>query len=141
MSAMEDAPLRTLDDGEVVFREGDPGEEMYVIRSGKVRVFGERQGKETTFCVLNRSDFFGEMALLTGSPRTATAQAVGSVELLVVSKTQFDALLQEPLVRMMLERMSARIQDVDERLEELSAADQIRREHLSAIVGQRNWAA
>jgi len=141
MSAMDDARLKVLDDGEVIFREGDPGDEMYVIQSGKVRVFGESQGRETTLCVLSRSDFFGEMALLTSQPRTATAKAVGEVTLLVISKAQFDALIQEPLVRMMLERMSARIQDVDERLEELSAADQIRREHLSAIVGQRNWAA
>ena len=132
--------VRTLEDGAIIFAEGDPGDEMYVVRAGKVRVFGERQGKETTLCVLDRSDFFGEMALLTNKPRSATAQAVGDVELLVIGKAQFDALVNEPLIRLMLERMSARIHDVDERLETLSAQDQIRREHLSELMSQRRWA-
>ena len=132
--------VRAFEDGETIFAEGEPGREMYIIREGKVRVFGERQGRETTLCVLNKPDFFGEMALLTGRPRSANAQAVGDVELLVIDRTRFDHMVEEPLVRMMLERMSERIAAVDGRLEELSAQDQIRREHLSSLVQQRHWA-
>jgi len=131
--------VRTLSDGEIIFSEGEPGREMYVVREGKVRIFGSDQGRETTLCVLKKADFFGEMSLLTGRPRSATAQAVGQVELLTIDKAQFDHLIEEPLVRMMLERMSERIWDVDHRLEELSAQDQIRREHLSGLVQQRTW--
>lgn len=130
---------RTFSDGEQVFAQGDPGGEMYVVREGKVRVYGTLQGRETTLGILKKSDFFGEMSLLTGRSRSASAMAVGSVELLVIDKAQFDRLAGEPLVRSMLERMSERIYDVDHRLEELSAQDQIRREHLSGLVQQRGW--
>ena len=132
--------VRTYVDGEVIFSEGDPGREMYVVREGKVRIFGSSQDRETTLCILRKSDFFGEMSLLTGRPRSATAAAVGDVELLSIEKAQFDHLVEEPLVRMMLERMSERIWDVDHRLEELSAQDQIRREHVAGLVQQRHWA-
>jgi len=131
--------VRTLSDEEIIFSEGEPGREMYVVREGKVRIFATTQGRETTLCMLKKSDFFGEMSLLTGRPRSAAAMAVGDVELLTIDKAQFDHLIEEPLVRMMLERMSERIWDVDHRLEELSAQDQIRREHLSGLVQQRSW--
>ena len=131
--------VRTFADGEIIFSEGEPGREMYVVREGKVRVFATVQGRETTLAVLNKSDFFGEMSLLTGKPRSASAKAAGDVQLLAVDKAQFDHLIEAPLVRMMLERMSERIFDVDRRLEELSAQDQIRREHLSGLVQQRSW--
>lgn len=130
---------RTFADGQTIFEEGDPGPEMYVIREGKVRISGTSQGRETVLSVLNKSDFFGEMSLLTGRPRSATCRAVGDVELLVIDKAQFDVLVDDPLVRMMLERMSERIWKVDQELEKLGAQDQIRREHLSGLVQHRNW--
>ena len=131
--------VRVFVDGQTIFDEGDPGPEMYVIREGKVRISGTSQGRETTLGVLNKSDFFGEMSLLTGRPRSATARAVGNVELLVIDKAQFEHLVDDPLVRMMLERMSERIWKVDHELKALGAQDQIRREHLSGLVQHRNW--
>ena len=136
---MDQGEVRTFSDGQTIFEQGQPGPEMYVIREGKVRVFGTSQERETTLGVLGKSDFFGEMSLLTGRPRSATAVSVGNVELVVIGKAQFERLVDDPLVRMMLERMSERIWKVDRTLEELSAQDQIRREHLSGLVQHRNW--
>ena len=136
---MDQGEVRTFADGQTIFEQGGPGTEMYVIREGRVRISGVSQDRETTLGVLNKSDFFGEMSLLTGRPRSATAKAVGNVELVVIGKAQFEHLVDDPLVRMMLERMSERIWKVDRALEELSAQDQIRREHLSGLVQHRNW--
>jgi CRP/FNR family cyclic AMP-dependent transcriptional regulator len=136
---VDQGQTRNFKDGQIIFNEGDPGTEIFVIRNGKVRIVGTAQGRETTLGVLNKSDFFGEMSLLTGRPRSATAKAVGDVELVVIEKAQFERLVDDPLVRMMLERMSERIWRVDRELKELSAQDQIRREHLAGLVQHRSW--
>lgn len=127
--------------GEVIFRQGSRGNEMYVVRSGKVRIFGVENGIETTFAILGPHDFFGEMALLTGDLRSASATAEGEVELSVVDRATFDKLAGDPLVHDMLVRMSKRISAVDEELKKLSTHESIRREHLGHIMEQRHWFA
>lgn len=73
-----------LSEGTTVFRQGDPGASMYVIRAGKVRVLKESHGREREVMTLGPGDFFGEMAVVTGRPRTATAEVVEEAELLKV---------------------------------------------------------
>lgn len=84
---------RTLDvqPGEVVFKEGDPGTEMYGIMSGEIRL--EAKGHE--IAVLGPDDVFGEMALLDSSPRMATAVAISETELAVIDRHRFLFLVQE----------------------------------------------
>lgn len=130
---------RQYKDGEVIFRQGSPGREMYVIRRGKVRIFGTHDGSETTFAVLREKDFFGEMSLLTGDPRSATAEAQGEVSVSVIDAATFAHLISEPLVHDILTRMSHRLQKVDIELEKLGSQDTIRREHLGHLMEQRHW--
>lgn len=73
-----------LSGGTTVFRQGDPGGSMYVIRAGKVRVLKEANGKQRVVTTLGPGDFFGEMAVVTGCPRTATAEVLEESELLKV---------------------------------------------------------
>jgi CRP/FNR family cyclic AMP-dependent transcriptional regulator len=61
---------------ELIFDENSPGNEMYVIHSGKVRLSTRKMGKEIILATLGPGEFFGEMALVDSSPRTATAIAV-----------------------------------------------------------------
>lgn len=71
---------RTYNDGEVIFNEHEPGAGMYIIESGKVFI---KAGKaEKVLAVLSNGDFFGEMALLLESPRTASAVATGPLKML-----------------------------------------------------------
>jgi|SRR5580704_14557227 CRP/FNR family cyclic AMP-dependent transcriptional regulator len=71
--------------GEVIFREGDEARELFVIRSGQVRIqIGNR-----TVAELSADSIFGEMALIDSEPRSATAVAVSDVELVPVSEKQF----------------------------------------------------
>jgi CRP/FNR family cyclic AMP-dependent transcriptional regulator len=71
--------------GSVIFREGDGADELYVVKSGQVRIqIGNRTVNE-----LGADGIFGEMALIDGEPRSATAIAISDVELVAVSEKQF----------------------------------------------------
>ncbi len=70
--------------GEMVIRAGDPGASMFVVHKGKVRVQVSENGRPRTVATLNEGDFFGEMALFTGEPRTANVLAVEETEVLEI---------------------------------------------------------
>jgi CRP-like cAMP-binding protein len=80
-----DVPTRDFKQGDTIFKEGDAAEELYVIKSGKV---GIRLGNRI-LDTLDINDIFGEMALIDGSPRSATAIADSDVSLVPVSEKQF----------------------------------------------------
>ena len=67
--------------GTVIFNKGDPGEEMYIVASGQVRIVSDIEVEEEILAHLGPGGVFGEMALLTGSPRTAGALATMDVRL------------------------------------------------------------
>src|SRR5690242_16359855 len=70
--------------GETVIRAGDPGSSMFVVHKGKVRVQVSENGRPRTVATLNEGDFFGEMALFTGEPRTANVLALEETEVLEI---------------------------------------------------------
>ena len=74
----------SLREGSTVFRQGEPGGSVYVIRAGKVRVLKDANGRQRMITTLGPGDFFGEMAVVTGRPRTATVEVVEDAELLKV---------------------------------------------------------
>ena len=81
--------------GTVIFRQGDPGEKFYLIRTGSVRVFREDATAETELSVLKAGDYFGEMALFMNEPRSATIAALEETHLLVFSKEQFQSIMKD----------------------------------------------
>jgi CRP/FNR family transcriptional regulator, cyclic AMP receptor protein len=85
-------PPATFKPGEVIFAEGDDkGDKMYVIRSGEVEI--ERDGKVVE--KLSRGGIFGEMALIDGSPRAATARAATPCEVAPITEKSFLFLVHE----------------------------------------------
>jgi len=80
--------------GTVIFRQGDPGDKFYLIRTGRVRVFREDASRETELAVLQAGDDFGEMALFMDEPRSATVAALEETRLMVLSKEQFQSILK-----------------------------------------------
>lgn len=70
--------------GEMVIRAGDPGSSMFVVHNGRVRVQVTENGKRRTVATLKEGDFFGEMALFTGEPRTANVVALEETEVLEI---------------------------------------------------------
>jgi CRP/FNR family transcriptional regulator, cyclic AMP receptor protein len=79
------APVREFKAGEVIFREGDPASEFFVIQSGKVDI---RLGNRLLGTLSDR-DIFGEMALIDAAPRSATAIAATDVKIVPVGEKQF----------------------------------------------------
>ncbi|MDF1543426.1 MAG: cyclic nucleotide-binding domain-containing protein [Anaerosomatales bacterium] len=125
-------------DGDVIFKQGSFAGQMYVVRRGKVRIFRDQDGKETTLAALGPGEFFGEMSVIEGKPRSATAQAVGETELEVIEADELRRVAGDDIVWQMLKRMSSRIRETDEALEQLSVQDIVRREHLSSLPIRRN---
>jgi CRP-like cAMP-binding protein len=84
----------------LVFSQGDPGDSLYGVVTGKVRISAStREGKEMFLNIMEPGDTFGEIALLDGNPRTATATTTATCELMIIPRAQFLALLQrEPSV-------------------------------------------
>lgn len=101
--------------GDRIFSEGQPGREMYVVESGKIRIFLTTQERELTLAILKIGDFFGEMALLEDLPRSASAAAMEETRLIAIGKEDFKFLIQEhPEIAMkVLGRFSGRLRDAD----------------------------
>lgn len=79
--------------GEIAFREGDPGREMFVLLSGELEVLKKsRRGRDTRVAILGPSDCFGEMSVIDLQPRSATLRALAPTRLLRVSAEDLDLL-------------------------------------------------
>jgi small-conductance mechanosensitive channel/CRP-like cAMP-binding protein len=105
--------------GEIIIRRGDPGESMFVVFRGKVEVrLPSNNGDLQQVAVLEPGNFFGEMALLTGEPRTADVSAVGEVEILEIRKGVLEQLLSNNA--QLAEELSRKIADRQAQLTELS---------------------
>ncbi len=84
---------RQMDEGTTVFIENMPGESLFLIKKGTIRIskmFAE--GDEKTLVVLGPEDIFGEMAVIDGLPRSATARVAEAAELISLKKTDFELL-------------------------------------------------
>lgn len=81
---------RSAEQGDVLFHEGDAGEEAYLILDGAVEVFLESDGEEVVLATLKRGDIIGEMALIDNQPRMASARAVGDAQLTVITRDDLD---------------------------------------------------
>ena len=113
--------LESLDckSGAVLFRAGDSGDAMYVIEEGKVRIcVRAKDGYEVTLTELERGDFFGEMALFEGKPRSADARVAEDARLAVLSREHFLSFVRSnPNVGLeMLTALANRLRHTDELL-------------------------
>ncbi len=111
--------------GEVLFREGDPGKEMFVIQSGTVRLTRVIRGSERLLAEIGAGEFFGEMSIINDKPRAATAVAVDDAQLLALDPRTFEAMIKantEIAVRM-IKKLAKRLDDANAQIENLSLGD------------------
>lgn len=115
--------------GDTIFRRGEAGDALYLIVAGTVAVFAGNRANDAASAALAHlaeGQSFGEMALLTGEPRTATVVAVTDVELLKIAKEHFDELLDcSPRLRQAVEALNSQriLQNVAALREPADAAD------------------
>lgn len=111
---------RTLavSDGELIFREGDPGEDMFLVQSGSVVISKDINGNEMVLGEISRGDFFGEMSVLESLPREASARASGPTKLLAIGQgALLVRLRRDPSFAVeMLNRLSGRLRRINNRI-------------------------
>lgn len=111
--------------GTVLFREGDPGDVMYVIQAGAVEIYRHIKDQERVLAVLPAGEFFGEMAIVNNRPRSATAVVRADARLLVINGHTFEAMLRgktEIAVRM-IKTMAQRLERANRQVEVLLLQD------------------
>ena len=109
---------KVYDSGQIIVRQGDTGDCMYVIQQGKVEVVREDVSGEIRLAVLEEGDLFGEMAVFEKEVRSATVRALGEARILTIDKKTFLRRVQEDpsLAFNILRRMSQRIRNLNDRL-------------------------
>ena len=119
-SASDSQLLIAAASGTLLFERGDPGDTMYVVEEGQIDiVLPEGRAPERVLAVLGPGDFFGEMAVLEGEPRTATARARTDSRLLPVRGATFNRLVQRnpEVAGRVMRKLSARLREVERELE------------------------
>ena len=126
---MPDDPLqkfaKTYPPGTVVFREGETGDEMYIIQRGKVRVSKEFAGKAHVIAVLEKGEFFGEMAIMSRLRRTATVTAIDEVEALAFDREGLLKMItRNPRIGLsIIDRLCRRLQAAHHKVQHLVQRD------------------
>jgi len=117
---------RFYKDGDVIVRQGESGDCMYVIQEGRVQVFVEKDGKEVLLREPPEGEvFIGEMGIFEKQVRSATVRARGNARVLTLDKKQFLRRIQEDpsLVFLLVQTMSRRIRDLTEEVSRLRGED------------------
>ncbi len=126
-------------DGELVFRQGQFGDRMFIVMSGAVRIYREDLNGETTLANLGFGEMFGELALFDQHPRSASASAIGDTELRVITHEEFMELDCDGIIRQMLVTLAQRLRAIDEAFERLSAKEAPERERLAELIKAHDW--
>ena len=109
--------------GHVLFREGEEGDDMYIIQSGRVAIKKKVKEGEATLAVLEKGDFFGEMAILERLPRSASAEVSEDGDIIVINGETFgDMIKTNPEIAIrMLRKQSIRLRETNQKLEQVLA--------------------
>ncbi len=113
--------ISTVPAGKKIIREGEAGNSIYVLTRGGVQVYATIQGKKVDLAVLQPSDFFGEIAFLTGKPRTATVETTEESDILEIAEEDIlDMIQKSPRIREVLQNYhTMRLQSTLEKVKEV----------------------
>jgi CRP/FNR family cyclic AMP-dependent transcriptional regulator len=111
--------------GDVLFREGERGDEMYVIQSGLVRIVKRVGGEYRSLATLGRGEFLGEMAILNGKPRTATAHVLEDTRCLVIDAATLEQMIANntEIALRLVKKLARRLDSADEMIQMLLSPD------------------
>jgi len=112
---------RDYEDGEIIVRQGEEGDSMFVIQEGQVEVLRETDGQETRLRIAGEGEFMGEMAIFERVNRSATLRALGRVRVLTIDKKNFLRRVHEDpsLAFRVVKTMSGRIRELSDEIARL----------------------
>jgi CRP-like cAMP-binding protein len=120
------ARRRSYRRGEVIFHQGDPGDALHFITSGRVKVVLDAEtGEEAVIAILGPGDSFGELALIDGEPRSATVETLEPVQTLSLSRPEFMAFIRDnpPAAERLLITLAGMVRRTDESMADLVFLD------------------
>ncbi len=102
---------RTYPPGAVLFREGDPGGDIFIIKSGEVKVYQERAGQEVQLAQLGKGELLGAMTATTQTSRTASVKAISEVSVTIIDNKDVEKLLKDmpPWAKILLKDLIFRL--------------------------------
>ena len=109
--------------GEILFRAGDRGDAAYIIYQGGVEIYNNAEGRSITIARLDSGAVFGELNLIDGAPRSASARAMLPTRLLLLDKARFDEMRQDLdptaylILRVLSNQLCDRIRETNEQIE------------------------
>lgn len=111
--------MRTYEDGDAVFEQGEPGEHLYIVVEGGVRIRKAGDLVATVVAEFGPGDMFGEQALVENQPHSASAEAVGHTEIALYDKETFLAALRDDpeLALRVIQSLSSRLRSTTEQLQ------------------------
>jgi len=121
----EGGALRAFQPGEVIFRQGDPSAEAYMLEEGSVRLIKKVRGADRSLSIVKPGDLFGESALVAGAPRSSTAVAITAGVSRAVSPSTLAALVRkDPAAGVrMVEQLAARLYEAEDQIEIMMLTD------------------
>jgi CRP/FNR family cyclic AMP-dependent transcriptional regulator len=116
---------REFSAGDVLFREGDPGDQMYVIQSGAIRITKNIAGVDRVIAILGPGEFLGELAILNDKPRVATATVVSDARCLVIEAKTLETMVTRSgeIAMRLIKKLAKRIDAADSLIELLMHRD------------------
>ena len=113
---------RHVDAGKIIFQEGEEGDQMYIIQAGKVRISRRIAGKEHVLAILEKGDFFGEMAIVNKVQRSATVTAIDEVDLLAFNREGFFSMINKnsKIALHMIDKLCRRLQNANIHIKHLA---------------------
>jgi len=112
--------MKTILKDQVIFKEGDPGSDAYLIRKGTVDIYKVMNNKKVLLERLQPGEIFGEMAILSGEPRSAHAMASEYVELVVINRNDLEVSIQKslPIVQALSKLLIKRLRRTNDMIQE-----------------------
>jgi CRP-like cAMP-binding protein len=114
-----------IEPGKTIFREGEPGDTMYIIQKGRVKITKRIGDVDKILMILQKGDFFGEMAIITQGARSATATAVDQAELLCFNRQGFISMISKNsnIAMNIIEKLCMRLEKADNQIMDLTKRD------------------
>lgn len=112
-------------DTEIILKQGEQGDYMYVVQEGLVEIINETDGGEVLLALRGKDEFFGEMAIFEGEARSATVRALGEARVLTIDKKNFlRRIYEDPsLAFRLVQSMSARVRELSTDVARLTLGD------------------
>ena len=111
---------KSLAPGDTIFRDGDPPDLVYLIKEGQVEITKGQGSRKKVLAILKEGDFLGEMAVIDGSPRSATAKAITETRLITLDAEEFkEDIENDPMIGALIFTLIKRLRKTDQKLADL----------------------